>query len=46
MTTATLPVNDVPFEIAGREFRSRLMVGTGKYRSNEEMSAAIEASGA
>src|SRR5687767_15289382 len=46
MTTAALPTNDVPFEIAGREFRSRLMVGTGKYRSNDEMSAALEASGA
>ncbi|HET9134630.1 MAG TPA: thiazole synthase [Gemmatimonadales bacterium] len=32
--------------IAGYTFRSRLMVGTGKYRSNEEMVAAIEASGA
>lgn len=33
-------------EIAGVPFRSRLMVGTGKYRSNELMVAAIEASGA
>jgi len=33
-------------EIAGKRFRSRLMVGTGKYRSMEEMAAAIEASGA
>jgi thiazole synthase len=32
--------------IAGREFRSRLMLGTGKYRNNEEMNAAFEASGA
>lgn len=32
--------------IAGREFTSRLMVGTGKYASNEEMVKAIEASGA
>ena len=32
--------------IAGYTFRSRLMVGTGKYRSNDEMVAAIEASGA
>jgi thiazole synthase len=32
--------------IAGREFRSRLMVGTGKYRTNDEMVAAIDASGA
>jgi len=35
-----------PLTIAGRALRSRLMVGTGKYRSNEEMVAAIEASGA
>ncbi|AGY57753.1 thiazole synthase [Gloeobacter kilaueensis] len=32
-------------EIAGRRFRSRLMTGTGKYRSFEQMRAAIEASG-
>ncbi len=31
--------------IAGRSFRSRLMVGTGKYRSMPEMVAAIDASG-
>lgn len=31
--------------IGGREFTSRLFVGTGKFRSNEEMSRAIEASG-
>jgi thiazole synthase len=32
--------------INGVELKSRLMVGTGKYRNNEEMNAAIEASGA
>jgi thiazole synthase len=32
--------------IGGREFRSRLIIGTGKYRSNEEMVAAHEQSGA
>ena len=32
--------------IAGREFDSRLMVGTGRHRSNEEMVESIEASGA
>jgi thiazole synthase len=32
--------------IAGREFRSRLIVGTGKYRSFTEMQRAHEASGA
>ncbi len=32
--------------IAGREFRSRLIVGTGKYRSFQVMARAHEASGA
>ena len=32
--------------IGGREFSSRLMIGTGKYASNEQMVQAIEASGA
>jgi len=32
--------------IAGREFTSRLIIGTGKYRSYEEMRAAHAASGA
>jgi len=40
------PDLDTRFEIGGREFRSRLMVGTGKYASNAQMIAAIEASGA
>ena len=31
--------------IGGREFSSRLFVGTGKFRSNEEMERAIKASG-
>src|SRR5689334_2035525 len=37
--------NDV-LRIAGKEFRSRLIVGTGKYRSFQEMGRAHEASGA
>lgn len=32
--------------IAGREFNSRLMVGTGKYASFQQMAQAIETSGA
>src|ERR1043165_9073704 len=32
--------------IAGREFSSRLIIGTGKYRSYEQMRSAHEASGA
>jgi thiazole synthase len=45
-SAATLETLDTPFIIGGREFRSRLMVGTGKYASNAQMIAAIEASGA
>ena len=37
---------DTPFTIAGRTFRSRLMVGTGKYPDNATMVRAIETSGA
>ncbi len=40
------PITDSPLSIGGRSFRSRLMVGTGKYRNNDEMVRAIEASGA
>lgn len=35
-----------PLTIAGRTFRSRLFVGTGKYRSFQEMARCHEASGA
>src|SRR5256885_8436684 len=35
-----------PLVIAGREFRSRLIVGTGKYKSFQETARALEASGA
>ena len=34
------------FTLAGKEFRSRLIIGTGKYRSFDEMKAAHAASGA
>lgn len=34
------------FSIAGREYRSRLLVGTGKYKDMDETAHAIEASGA
>jgi thiazole synthase len=40
------PAIDDPLVIAGKTFRSRLMLGTGKYRSPEETVAALEASGA
>ena len=34
------------FEVAGHRFRSRLLVGTGKYKDFEETARAIEVSGA
>ena len=37
---------DGPLLIGGREFTSRLIVGTGKYADNEIMVDAIRASGA
>ncbi len=37
-------MNDI-LTIGGRQFTSRLFVGTGKFRSNEQMEAAIKASG-
>ena len=39
-------MTDTPFVIAGRTFRSRLIVGTGKYPSHAVMAQAHEASGA
>ena len=33
------------FEIAGKKFHSRLLVGTGKYRDFQETAQAVEASG-
>ena len=38
--------NDIPFTIAGRTFRSRLIVGSGKYPSHTVMAQALDASGA
>lgn len=38
--------NDDTFSFAGRTFKSRLLVGTGKYKDLEETRLAIEASGA
>jgi thiazole synthase len=48
MSTTIEPIaaTDTPLVIGGRTFRSRLLVGTGKYKSNADMLRAIEASGA
>ncbi|MBX9608439.1 MAG: thiazole synthase [Gammaproteobacteria bacterium] len=46
-TSATsLDHDDDLLRVAGHTFRSRLLVGTGKYRDMEETAAAIRASGA
>jgi thiazole synthase len=39
-------IEDDSWTVAGRTFRSRLIVGTGKYKSFEQNAAAVEASGA
>src|ERR1043166_8432980 len=45
-TAATAASPKEKLIIAGREFSSRLIIGTGKYRTYEEMRGAHEASGA
>ncbi len=44
-TAEALAGNDDPLVVAGRIFRSRLIVGTGKYRDFEQTRAAVEAAG-
>jgi len=52
MSVPASHMNDTPqphddaFLIAGRKYRSRLLIGTGKYRDFDETRRAIEASGA
>jgi thiazole synthase len=41
-----MKTNDDRFELAGKVFKSRLIIGTGKYRDFAETRAAVEASGA
>ncbi len=40
-----MPENNDKFVLAGKEFTSRLIVGTGKYASFEETRRALEMSG-
>ncbi|WP_083277024.1 sulfur carrier protein ThiS [Sphingobium phenoxybenzoativorans] len=40
------PVDEDSWTVAGQTFRSRLIVGTGKYKSFEQNAAALAASGA
>src|SRR5207249_12016080 len=43
---ARMSLSNQPLIIAGRIFRSRLILGTGKFSSPETMRDALEASGA
>ncbi len=44
--TANPPVSGDPLVVAGVEYSSRLLVGTGKYKDLDETRRAVEASGA
>ena len=46
MTVTEPVIQDTPLVVGGRTFRSRLLVGTGKYKDNATMVRALEASGA
>ncbi len=45
MVSSTLLSADQPLEIAGRQFSSRLITGSGKYRDHTQMRESIQASG-
>ncbi len=48
MNTAIKPAPSIPdtFTVAGKRYRSRLLIGTGKYKDLDETRRAVEASGA
>lgn len=46
MPSVGADMKDGPLVIAGREYRSRLLTGTGKYKDLDETRAATEAAGA
>ena len=46
VTSSAVPTDSDNWTVAGRTFTSRLIVGTGKYKSLEQNAAAVAASGA
>lgn len=46
MSKVSTEISTDKFNIAGKDFTSRLIVGTGKYKDFEETALAVEASGA
>lgn len=45
MNTSTIQMNDTPFTLAGKEFSSRFLLGTGKFQSKQDLADSIAASG-
>ena len=45
MTTMTVTIEDEPLVIGDKKFKSRLLLGTGKYKDIEENERALEVSG-
>jgi thiazole synthase len=43
---AQVPREDKPFALAGKTYKSRLIIGTGKFKDYAQNAAALEASGA
>lgn len=46
MTDQTVALEDTPLVVAGRSFNSRLIIGTGKYKTYQQNAEALVASGA
>ena len=46
MEGRTVTASEDGWSVAGRTFRSRLIIGTGKYRDYQENADALKASGA
>lgn len=45
MSISTIPINDTPFTIAGKEFASRFLMGTGKFKNKRDLEDSILSSG-
>lgn len=45
MSPTQTSLQDAPFEIGGKQFTSRFLLGTGKFKNKQELTEAITASG-
>ncbi len=46
MSASTSALYDDPFVLGGKSYRSRLLIGTGKFKDHDETARALDASGA